>query len=99
MKAIPSACRVTSPGPFLPLQIFLHQNPDGSPAPLGWGVRCAVDIAEGTFLSAYTGIVAVNSEVPEGSKYVMCLDHFLHANHVIRQNPGILQAVRIRTSS
>ena len=99
MKTIPSACRVTSPGPFLPLQIFLHQNPDGSPAPLGWGVRCAVDIAEGTFLSAYTGIVAVNSEVPEGSKYVMCLDHFLHANHVIRQNPGILQAVRIRTSS
>ena len=89
-----TSCRVTSQGSFLPLQIFLHQNPDGSPSPLGWGVRCAVDIAAGTFLSAYTGIVAVNSEVPAGSTHVMCLDHFLHAAAEIRKNPKELTMVR-----
>ena len=89
-----TSCRVTSQGSFLPLQIFLHQNPDGSPSPLGWGVRCAVDIAAGTFLSAYTGIVAVNSEVPAGSTHVMCLDHFLHAAAEIRKNPKELTTVR-----
>ena len=56
-------------------------------------MRCAVDIQAGTFLSAYTGIVAVSSEVPEGSKYVMCLDHFLRASDVIRQDPHSVQKV------
>lgn len=87
-------CRVTASGTFLPLQIFLHQNPDGSPTSVGWGVRCAVDIAEGTFLTAYTGVVAVNSEVPEAGRYVMSLDHFLHAGKAIRKNPDVLPEVR-----
>ena len=87
-------CSVTAAGVFLPLELFLHQNPDGSPSPVGWGVRCAVDIPAGTFLSAFTGVVAVNAEIEEGCRYVMSLDHYIRAGPVIRDFPEELGTVR-----
>lgn len=69
--------RVTARGTFLPLQLFLHQNPDGSPSPRGWRVRCAVDIAKGTFISVFTGHVGTKSETASTRRYALPLDHFL----------------------
>lgn len=86
-------CRVTARGAFLPLQLFLHQNPDGSPSPTGWGVRCAVDVAAGTFLTSYTGTVAVNSEVPERRRYTMSLDHYTRACSTLSHRPEDLRTV------
>lgn len=85
-------CRVTTRGVHLPLQMFLHQNPDGSPSAVGWGVRCAVAVAAGTFVAAFTGIVAANAEVPPRSRYTVCLDHFLDAAG--GRGPSPLTAVR-----
>ena len=85
--------RVTARGTFLPLQLFLHQNPDGSPSPLGWGVRCTADIAAGTFVGVYTGVVAVNSEVPAGGRYAVSLDHFTRACVAMRDDPAELPQV------
>jgi len=92
-------CRVTARGTFLPLQLFLHQNPDGSPSTVGWGVRCAVDVAAGTFLNAYTGLVAVNSEVPPGSRYAVSLDHYVDAVGMLAKHPAALPPVRPTPSS
>lgn len=92
--SIAGGCRVTAGGAFLPMQLFLHQNPDGSPSPLGWGVRSTVAIAAGTFLSSFTGTVAVNSEVAAGSRYVISMDHFIDGGPAIRDCPDELPLVR-----
>eukprot|EP00892_Ulva_mutabilis_P000843 jgi/Ulvmu1/1075/UM105_0034.1 len=55
----------------------------------GWSVRCRADIPTRTLLAAFTGIVAVNSQVADGSRYVITLDHYLDAADELHRFPHI----------
>ena len=89
----PPACRVTAHGIFLPLQVFLHQNPDGSPSSVGWGVRCAVGIPAGTFVCAHSGVVATRAETRPGSRHVLPLDGFLNMGAALSEREHDLSQV------
>jgi hypothetical protein len=82
----------------LPLEVFLNQNPDGSPQrPLDWGLRCTHDLHAGAYVGLYLGLVARWSQRDrDGGGYQLSLDHYYNATQEVHTESTFFAEVRLR---